>query len=219
MLAKFLEPIAVKKASLITGVAYEYYKPVLDRNFKNNRTIVEVKLEEEDERRKIIDERKEEKSEVRNQKSENLFSDKVELSLKSENSNLESQIPTSHVPRPTSHVPFPRPLYHCYFPYGFDPHDHEIEIPSLSLPWDDKPGCIPIVYAGAFMPNSQMFLNTLFRAFSLLAKNNSIPANVHMYFLGTGMYTHKSITAYAADNGINNYVTEIRERFPLLAYS
>lgn len=31
-LAKFLEPIAVKKASLITGVAEGYYLPVLDRN-------------------------------------------------------------------------------------------------------------------------------------------------------------------------------------------
>jgi hypothetical protein len=31
-MAKFLEPIAIKKASLITGVAEGYYKPVLDRN-------------------------------------------------------------------------------------------------------------------------------------------------------------------------------------------
>ena len=31
-LAKFLEPIAVKKASLITGVAEGYYQPVLERN-------------------------------------------------------------------------------------------------------------------------------------------------------------------------------------------
>lgn len=31
-LAKFLEPIAVKKASLITGVAAGYYRPVLERN-------------------------------------------------------------------------------------------------------------------------------------------------------------------------------------------
>jgi hypothetical protein len=31
-LAKFLEPIAIKHASLITGVSEGYYKPVLDRN-------------------------------------------------------------------------------------------------------------------------------------------------------------------------------------------
>lgn len=33
--AKLLEPYAVAKASLISGVATSYYQPVLDRNFKN----------------------------------------------------------------------------------------------------------------------------------------------------------------------------------------
>jgi hypothetical protein len=40
MLAKFLEPIAVKNASLITGVAEGYYKPVLDRNPKLTKVVV-----------------------------------------------------------------------------------------------------------------------------------------------------------------------------------
>jgi len=35
IVAKLLEPYAVKKASLISGVATSYYQPVLDRNFKN----------------------------------------------------------------------------------------------------------------------------------------------------------------------------------------
>jgi len=35
--AKLLEPYAVSKASLISGVATSYYQPVLDRNFKNKR--------------------------------------------------------------------------------------------------------------------------------------------------------------------------------------
>lgn len=34
--AKILEPIAIKKASLISGVAYEYFKPVLFRNFRHS---------------------------------------------------------------------------------------------------------------------------------------------------------------------------------------
>jgi len=34
-IAKILEPYAVKKASLISGVSTPYYQPVLDRNFKN----------------------------------------------------------------------------------------------------------------------------------------------------------------------------------------
>jgi hypothetical protein len=34
-LAKWLEPLAVKKASLISGVSEAYYLPVIERNFKN----------------------------------------------------------------------------------------------------------------------------------------------------------------------------------------
>ncbi len=36
LMAKLLEPVAVKEAALITGVSYDYYKPVLERNFKKS---------------------------------------------------------------------------------------------------------------------------------------------------------------------------------------
>lgn len=36
-IARFLEPIAVKRASLISGVSYPYYAPVLKRNFTKNK--------------------------------------------------------------------------------------------------------------------------------------------------------------------------------------
>jgi hypothetical protein len=146
LLARILEPLAVKKASLITGVAEEYYWPVLERNFNS----------------------------------------------------------------PANKIS------HCAFPYGFDPHDHEIDLPDLKLPWHDRPGCIPVVYAGAFMPNSQCFADVFFRALAALKRENRIPAGVHLYFLGTGMYPHKRLTAYAADHGVEDYVTEIRERYPFL---
>jgi hypothetical protein len=144
--AKILEPIAVKKASLITGVAEEYYRPVLERNFN---------------------------------------------------------YPAGNIS-------------HCAFPYGFDPHDHEIDLPDLILPWHDRPGCIPIVYAGAFMPNSQHFADVFFRALAEMKSKNRIPAGIHLYFLGTGLYPHKRLIAYAADHGVEEYVTEIRDRFPYL---
>mgnify|MGYP000875010151 CR=1 FL=1 len=35
--ARILEPMAVKKASLISGVSFEYFKPMLQRNFKNKK--------------------------------------------------------------------------------------------------------------------------------------------------------------------------------------
>ena len=169
-IAKFLEPIAVKNASLITGVAYEYYKPVLDRNFSNNKKYLVVNTDIKENREK-----------------------------KYQNENLKKKI-----------------IYHTAFPYGFDPHDHSIDLPQLKMPWDGRPGVIPIVYAGAFMPNSQYFLEILFKAFAILKIENKIPNGVHLYFLGTGMYPHKRITAYANENGISEFVTEIRDRFPFL---
>ena len=147
VLAKIMEPIAIKKASLITGVAFEYFKPVLDKNFKSG----------------------------------NFYNIKF-----------------------------------AAFPYGFDPNDHKIELSNIKVPWDNNPGCIPIVYAGAFMPNSQFFLKILFRAFSALVKENKIPKNVHLYFLGTGFYPHKSVTENALNHEISEYVTEIQDRFPFL---
>ena len=161
--ARLLEPIAVKKASLITGVAYEYYKPVLERNFLNR---------------------------IKNQGYAT--------------NNFQNDTLTHYK------------IAHVAFPYGFDPHDHQIEISNLKLPWDERLGCKAIVYAGAFMPNSQVFLNTLFKAFAALVNENAIPENIHFYFLGTGFYPHKSITSYAKDYGISQYITEIRERFPFL---
>lgn len=43
LLAKLLEPIAVKKASLISGVSRPYYQPVLERNFRN-RAVIDVAM-------------------------------------------------------------------------------------------------------------------------------------------------------------------------------
>lgn len=43
LIAKMLEPFAVRKASLISGVSRPYYKPVLERNFQN-RSVVDVAM-------------------------------------------------------------------------------------------------------------------------------------------------------------------------------
>jgi hypothetical protein len=39
LVAKFLEPIAVKKASLISGVSFPYFEPMLQRNFPTKRPV------------------------------------------------------------------------------------------------------------------------------------------------------------------------------------
>jgi hypothetical protein len=92
LIARILEPFAVKKAALISGVSTPYYRPVIDRNFKNKK------------------------------------------------------------------------IEHVEMPYGFDPKDHQILLENTTYPWDDYPECIPLIYAGAFLPKSDLFTDLLFKA-------------------------------------------------------
>ena len=142
-LARTLEPYAVKKAALITGVSKPYYQPVLDRNFEEEPVNVAM-------------------------------------------------------------------------PYGFDPKDHSIDLDDLEMPWDDSPNCKPWVYAGAFLPNSHLFVDTFFKTIAILKNEGKWDAENKLYFLGTGPYPAKRILAYAQDHGIENIVVEHRERFPFL---
>ncbi|MEN8120722.1 MAG: hypothetical protein ABFS35_10260, partial [Bacteroidota bacterium] len=101
-------------------------------------------------------------------------------------------------------------------PYGFDPNDHKIKIDNLEYPWDKYANCIPYVYAGAFLPNSGLFIDLLFKSIAELKKENKFNENIKLFFLGTGNYSHKSITDYSQDHGISDFVVEIRDRFPYL---
>lgn len=142
--AKLLEPYSVKKASLISGVSTAYYKPVLERNFKNKNVV------------------------------------------------------------------------HVGMPYGYDPKDHKIKIDNLEYPWDRFANCIPYVYAGAFLPNSGLFIDLLFKSIAELKNENKFSEKIKLFFLGTGNYTHKSISDYSREHEIADVVVEIRERFPYL---
>lgn len=152
-LARLLEPIAIKKASLISGVAEEYYTPAILRS--NSR----------------------------------LGGESGEFS----------------------------PL-HVNFPYGFDPHDHEIQLKDedIALPWQKITSCKPLVYAGAFLPNSRLFIKTLFKCIRQLIDEGNWDQQTHLYFLGTGLYPGKSIVDFAKDYGIESIVHEIRSRYPFL---
>lgn len=143
IVAQLLEPYAVKKASLITGVSSAYYLPVIQRNFKT-------------------------------------------------------------------------PPIHVGMPYGFDPNDHEIELDGLKLPWDDHPHCKPWIYAGAFLPNSHLFIASFFETIALLKANSKWDDKIKLFFIGTGPYPAKRIIAYAKDHGIEDIVFEQRERAPFL---
>ncbi len=101
-------------------------------------------------------------------------------------------------------------------PLGFDPNDHNIRVDNIKYPWENEPDCKPIVYAGAFLPNSHIFLDKLFYSIRVLIDENKWDEKNKLYFLGTGSYQGKSIIDFAKEHGIDEYVHEIRERFPFL---
>lgn len=109
-----------------------------------------------------------------------------------------------------------RPIEHVSMPYGFDPGDHQIDIDDVRYPWDDTPNVIPFVYAGAFLPQSYLFIQALFSSIRKLRHEGQLPPNVKFYFLGTGYYSGDSISDYAKKEKIPDLVVEIRMRFPFL---
>ncbi len=143
IVARTLEPYAIKKAALITGVSTPYYQPAIDRSFK-------------------------------------------------------------------------KAPVHAGMPYGFDPNDHMINLDEIRLPWNDMPNCRPWIYAGAFLPNSHLFVQSFFEAIAGLKKAGKWDNTIKLFFVGTGPYPAKRITAYAKDFGIEDIVIEHRERFPFL---
>jgi len=145
IVAKIMEPIAIKNASLISGVAKEYFLPAIKKNFHPSKEPLQIAM-----------------------------------------------------------------------PYGFDPHDHEIILKNLELPWQNIPNCKAIVYAGAFLPNATKFTKMLFSLIKEQIENNTWDKKRHLFFLGTGNYPHKSVSEFAHEFGISEYVHEIKQRFPFL---
>jgi len=141
-LARMLEPIALSRVSLISGVSQKYFEPAIKRNFRKN-SVATVAM-----------------------------------------------------------------------PYGFDMADHTIKLEDLNMPW--KPGEQVILYAGAFLPNSGLFLKHVFEAVASLHAEGKWPAHRKFYFLGTGAYQHKSVLEYAIEANISHLVVEIRSRYPFL---
>jgi len=107
-------------------------------------------------------------------------------------------------------------IEHVGMPYGFDPNDHKVQINNIKYPWDNYPNCKPIVYAGTFLPLSGFFTELLFKSIKKLKDENKLDENIKLFFVGTGNYTHKSITNYAKEAEIEDIVIEIRDRFPFL---
>jgi hypothetical protein len=142
--ARLLEPYAVRKATLISGVNENYYLPVYNRNFSKG--------------------------------------------------------------GPAD----------IAFPYGFDPNDHQIQLENISYPWDEIPDVQPLVYAGAFLPNSHLFIKALFKVIKQMKEKGNWNKRKQLFFLGTGNYTGTTIGSYAKEFGIDDLVHERKERYPFL---
>jgi len=191
--AKLLEPIAVKKASLISGVSYPYYEPVIKRNFP---TIY---------------------AQITADKTESSTIEATNPSpqqLPTQNSKLKTPLSNPHTNLPFTHVAMP---------YGFDPNDHHIKLENLEFPWESTLNSEPEtqnhkiwLYAGAFLPNSHVILQAFFVAIKALREQKLWDETIRLWFIGTGNYPAKSIASYANDSKIDDIVTEKRDRYPFL---
>lgn len=141
-LARVLEPVAVRKAALITGVAASYYQPVLRRYFKK------------------------------------------------------------------------KPIVHAEMQLGFDPADYSVRPGHIRFPWPLDGSVAPYLYAGAFLPQAHLFIRHLCMAASQLKQKGEWPANARFYFIGTGQYAGKRLADYAIEQGVDDLLIEIRDRFP-----
>ncbi|MCX6239089.1 MAG: hypothetical protein NTY07_16265 [Bacteroidia bacterium] len=110
----------------------------------------------------------------------------------------------------------PENIANVGMPYGFDPSDHEIKLSIMEYPWGNIPNCKPLIYAGAFLPKSHLFIKILFKQIAQKISTGKWDDHVHLFFIGTGMNNEKSIAQYSIDYGIDFYVHEIGERFPFL---
>ena len=101
-------------------------------------------------------------------------------------------------------------------PYGSNPNSYLIKFENFSYPWKKYPNCEPIVFSGAFLPKSGLFIRTLFKTIYELKFNGNWGSSIRFFFIRTGNYSHRSIESYAKETGIDDIVIELRERLPYL---
>ena len=104
-IARFLEPRALKKASLVTGVDYGYYKNALYRNFSADQIvdINDVPLHDEGKH----------------------FTLPQRMNSVNDSKAVNSAIKFTGV----------NTIFHGAMPYGFDPDDHRITLENVAAPW------------------------------------------------------------------------------------
>jgi hypothetical protein len=105
--------------------------------------------------------------------------------------------------------------YHVAMPYGFDPADHGMYPVVYDPPWEEDDSRF-LIYAGAFLPQSELFMRSLFAGIADLTRNKRWPLDLKVRFVGTGKRPGVSITELALEFNIGNIVEEFSERVPFL---
>ncbi len=144
------------------------------------------------------------------------------LNSNSNDLNTNSLLTTHNSPLATNpNTNFP--ITHVAMPYGFDPNDHKIKLDNIEFPWFTTQNSKLTshnskvwLYAGAFLPNSHILMDAFFNAISNLRKQGLWDETIQLWFIGTGPYPAKRITAYAKDHLIDDIVFENRDRYPFL---
>ncbi len=108
-------------------------------------------------------------------------------------------------------------IRHVGMPYGFDPADHIIKFDQIKYPWSDIGECLPLIYAGAFLPHSHLFIDSLFDGIAQLRDEKKIDKKIKLFFVGTGSYEGKKIMDYARDYKIDDIVHEDHTRHNYLS--
>lgn len=140
-----LEPMAIRNAHLISGVAVDYFRPALNRVFSKSKEPHSIAM-----------------------------------------------------------------------PYGFDPNDHRLEPTNMNYPWEDR-STPYVLYAGAFLPQSEEFMRVLFKGVASLHEKELWPEDLKFRFVGTGQRAGASISMLAEEHGLQHVVEEYPERIPFLA--
>lgn len=100
-------------------------------------------------------------------------------------------------------------------PYGFDPNDHRQTPSDPQIPWDGDSRRY-ILYAGAFLPHSEIFVRVLFQGLQNIKNAGQWPPDLCFRFVGTGHRPGASISDLAKEYGVDEIVLEHPERLPFL---
>ena len=99
-----------------------------------------------------------------------------------------------------------------FFQLGFDEQDHQLEVEPPLL-W--KANDLAFLYAGAFLPLSAPFHQSVLRAAKKLLDKGAIPNNIRFVYVGTGR-PDLPLLALAKQEGMEDHVTERPDRISFL---